>query len=213
MVLARISSIAKPSASSIAGSITSLKDLVPKSRSATSPASTIPGTSAGMIPATGMMPFNPPGSVSSTSPGLQRTLAKHIRRGELRHRADARDRKYLAGLGADQNGSFAAHSEVRKFGDRRGEHRGHSRIHRVAAVVIDPHSGFGGVLAAGRDRAVRPANRLPQRMIVFASELTGAQADTYCCRERDRNNSCQHDVFRCFLRHRRAAIEAALPLL
>ena len=68
MAFARVSSSAMPSASSIAGAMTSAKESVPNSSRATSPASTIPGTSAGIKPATGMMPFSPPGSSASNSP-------------------------------------------------------------------------------------------------------------------------------------------------
>src|ERR1017187_2497270 len=62
----RNSSIGKPSASSMAGSTISANDFVPYSRSVTSAASTIPGTSAGRIPATGTQSFIPPASGAET---------------------------------------------------------------------------------------------------------------------------------------------------
>jgi hypothetical protein len=74
----RISSSGTPSASSMAGSTASLKDLVPYSRRVTSAASTMPGTSAGMRPATGTMPFSPPGSGGERiSPGSRRRSRKN----------------------------------------------------------------------------------------------------------------------------------------
>ncbi len=51
----------KPSASSMAGCTASAKDLVPNSRSVTSAASTMPGTSAERMPATGTQSFKPCG--------------------------------------------------------------------------------------------------------------------------------------------------------
>ena len=116
MALTRISSIGKPSASSMAGCTTSAKDLVPYSRSVTSAASTMPGTSAGRMPATGTQFFRPPasgGEVISSSAEL--VVAEELGGGELGHGADAGDGVHLAVLGAHQDGGFAAESEVRKL--------------------------------------------------------------------------------------------------
>ena len=38
---------------------------------------------------------------------------------------------------------------MRELGHRSGEHRGHARIHRVSAVVVDTHARLVGVFAAG----------------------------------------------------------------
>ncbi len=66
MAKERSSSIGKPSASSMAGSTVSANDLLPNSRSATSAASGMPGTSAHRIPATGTQSFIPLGSGGET---------------------------------------------------------------------------------------------------------------------------------------------------
>ena len=52
-----------------------------------------------------------------------------------------------------------------------------ARVDRIAAPVVHAHAGFGGVLAARRDGAVSAAHRLPQRMVDFAPrKLRIAQA-------------------------------------
>ena len=94
----------------MAGSISSENDLVPKSRSATSPDSTMLGTSAGRMPATGMMPFKPAGIEREdfTRPGPM--LEEKLSSGQLGHGADARDGVDFAGFGANQDRRFAAHA-------------------------------------------------------------------------------------------------------
>ena len=122
----------------MAGAITSAKDFVPYSRSATSPASTMLGTSAGINPATGMMPFKPALFRRRLNfARLQIPLAEKLGGGELGHRADAGDGVDLAVLGANQDGRFAAEAEVRIFDDRPGEHRRHTRVHGVSAFEVE----------------------------------------------------------------------------
>ena len=175
MVLARISSIAYPSASSMAGAIISLKDFDPKSRSATRPASTMPGTSAAIGPATGIMPFNPPGSVSRISPilsGRVRNISAVADFGMVPTPAIA---KILPALVRIRMGASPSHSEMRKLGGGRGEHRGHAGIHRVAAFVIGAHAGLGRVFASGGDRVMRSANGLAHGAVPVAPRLRESQ--------------------------------------
>ena len=96
---------------------------------------------------------------------LQRAIAVEIGRGQLRHRADAGDRVDLAVFRADQDGRFPAPADVRIFGGRGGEDAGDAGIHRVAARVVHAHGGFGGIAAAGGDRAVRAARRILRRTL------------------------------------------------
>ena len=123
MLAERISSSGKPSASSMAGWTASAKDFVPNSRSATSAASTMPGTSAGRIPATGTHSFSPPasGGVDHLI-RLQLVVAEEIRGGQLGHRAHARDGVHLAVTRAHQDGRFAAQPEMRELRDGCGQH-------------------------------------------------------------------------------------------
>ena len=157
MLDARISSSGMPSASSIAGSMTSAADLVPYSRSATSPASTMPGTRAGIRPATGMIPLNPPGSMVSTSPAWSLRCRKNSGGRGFRHGADAGDGDDLAFFRADQDGSLAAEAEVGILADGGGQHRRDTRVHGIAAEVEDTYSGFDGVVRAAGDGAAYPA--------------------------------------------------------
>ena len=154
----------KPSASSMAGCATSANDFVPYSRSATSAASTMPGTSAGMRPATGTMPLSPFGSGRFDDfPGQQAAVAEELRRGQLGHGADAGDGVHLAVARAHQDGRFAAESEVGELGDGGGQHGGDSRVHGVAALVVNAHAGFGGEAAARRHRSAHAARRVARR--------------------------------------------------
>ena len=76
---------------------------------------------------------------------------------QLWHRPHSGDREYFAGFGADQNGRFASHSEMRELSDRGRKHGCDSRVHGVSAVKVDAHAGFGGIFAATRHRAPGPA--------------------------------------------------------
>ena len=147
------------------------------------PASTMPGTSAGINPATGIDALQSARIRRSKNfAGLQRVLAEEIGGGQLGHGADAGDRVDLARLGADQDRRFAAHSEMREFGDRSGEHGGDARVHRVAAVVVHAHAGFGGVLAARGHRSMHAANGLPHGPVGLPAHLRPTQR-----RQRERN--------------------------
>ena len=106
---------------------------------------------------------------------LDGAFAKQLGGCQLGHRTHARDRIHLARLGADQDGRFAAHAEVRKLGHRGREHGRDARIDGRAALIVEAHAGVGGPVAAGRDRSVGAANRLAQGRIRAAG--LGASSD------------------------------------
>ena len=155
----------------MADAMISLNDFVPYSRSASNPASTMPGTSAGIKPATGNDSFQPARIHFENLERHQPPRAEHLSRRQLRHRAHPGDRMDLAVLRANQNRRFAAQAEVRKFGHRSREHRGHAHVYRVAAAIILAHPGLGGVLASRGHRAVYAAHCLTHRSIQFAAGL------------------------------------------
>ncbi len=111
--------------------------------------------------------------------GQDAARSEHLRRRELGHGPHPRDRKNFAGLVANQDGRFAAHSEVRELGDGRREHSRHARVYRVTAFVERAHAGFGCVFAAGGNRSVRSPRRLANGMIHFAAGLR----DTNRCKK------------------------------
>ena len=113
---------------------------------------------------------------------FQRTLAIEVRCRELWHGADAGDRIDFAGFGADENGCFAAESEVRVLAHRSREHCGDASVHGVSALVEEPHAGFGGSFRACADCAARAPGR------VFRGHLGLFSLARTKCRYADQQN-------------------------
>ena len=90
-------------------------------------------------------------------------IAEELGGGEFGHGADAGDGVHLAVLRADEYGRFAAESEVRELDYAGGQHGGDAGIHGIAAVVEDPHAGFGGVLRSTGHRTVGAPRCQPHR--------------------------------------------------
>ena len=111
-------------------------------------------------------------------PGL--VLHEELGGGELGHGADARDGVDLAGLGANQDGRFAAHAEMRELSHRGGEHGRHARIHCVSAMEEDVHAGLFGVFAAGGESAVGAASGVHGgdfKILALRGSRTGANQE------------------------------------
>ena len=74
----------------------------------------------------------------------------------------------LAVLGADQDRSLSAESEVGVFDDRSREHGRDAGVDGIAALIIHPHAGLGRRIAPRCDRSARAANRMPGgRIVIF----------------------------------------------
>ena len=101
-------------------------------------------------------------------PGEQAAVAEEVRRGELRHGAYTRERVHFAVARAHEDGRFAAESEVGELRDGGGEHGRHTRVHRVAALVVNAHGGAGGEAAPRRYRSAQPARRVARRPFLGA---------------------------------------------
>ena len=123
--------------------------------------------------------------------GLQRAIAEHLRGSHLRHGAHAGDGVNFPVLGANQDGRFAAEAVMRELAHRTREHGGDAHVHRVAALVVGAHPGFGCVLTARGHRAMHAADRLAQRALGFPSGLRHAQSRQ---RENDQHSGSLHEV-------------------
>jgi hypothetical protein len=53
---------------------------------------------------------------------------------------------------------------MRELGNGRGEHTRYAGIHSVAAMEVDTHACFGGILATRGDSAMRPARGMQRRL-------------------------------------------------
>src|SRR6185369_16251941 len=65
---------------------------------------------------------------------------------------------------------------MRELADRTREHRGDAHVHRVAALVVHAHAGFGSPLATRRHRAMHAAHGLLQGTLGLAPGLRHAQS-------------------------------------
>src|SRR5262249_921048 len=74
----------------------------------------------------------------------------------LRHCSDPGYRMDFAVFGPDEDRRLTPKSEMGKFDDRPGEHRGNTSVHRVSTFEIETHARFGSGVAASGDRSVRP---------------------------------------------------------
>ena len=174
-----------PSAISMAGCITSANDIVPNSRSATRPASTMPGTRAGIKPG------DRDHSLESAGFERQQFAGKHAPGAEiLAPRPSSascrlpRSTITLPSLVRIRIGSFAAETEVRELGYRGCEHRRQTAIDRVSAFMKDAHSGFSRVVATRRYGGSHAADGLangtfPLYFALSQEEDGGAQEQDY----------------------------------
>jgi hypothetical protein len=71
----------------------------------------------------------------------------------------------------NEDGSFAAKADMRKFANRGRESRGDSDIHGIATFVEEAHAGIDCVITAGGDGSMGSARCMANRTFHFALPL------------------------------------------